>query len=165
MKKTRVEDPMVEKVKDEAKGILIEISRIKKAYKDKIETRFKRVLNNLKTAIQFIIQIMPIVAVVLVIYDVRMGYLGANPSDARIAISIALISMYITLLGSIYLPLMKLLYIPKEYTYSYRVKNKQRVNELIVAIKDTKGKGINVIVLKINTIHNGQDMYLEIIYK
>ncbi|GEM_PF-6400248 len=76
---------------------------------------------------------------------------------------LAVCALSVSLLGSVYIPIVLSVKTDKFYTYSYKIKNKGSANELMVALFNVKVKSVGVA--QINTIYNGKDMYLEIKYK
>lgn len=136
----------------EAKNILAEMKSIKVNYCEKWTFPGLTILN-WSLGILF-------TAIFLALVQTMMDYLS---DELIFGVLLGLCALEVSLLGGVYIPIMLSARTNKFYTYSYKVKIKESVNELMVALRNVRVKGIRV--MKINTMYNGNDMYLEIEYK
>ncbi|MEA5058054.1 MAG: hypothetical protein VB047_10915 [Anaerotignum propionicum] len=147
-----VKDLRVKKIKDEATEILVEMKRIKIEHTAKWTFPFLSLLNKI-TGILF-------ASLFISLFITMRKYLE---NQSIFETLLAVFALSVSLLGSVYIPIVLSVKTDKFYTYSYKIKNKQSANELMVALFNVKVKSVGVA--QINTIYNGKDMYLEIKYK
>ena len=126
----------VRETETEAKNNLAEMKSIKINYSEKWTFPGLTMLN-WSLGILF-------TAIFLALVQTMMDYLS---DELIFGVLLGLCALEVSLLGGVYIPIML----------------SARTNELMVALRNVKVKGIRV--MKINTMYSGKDMYLEIEYK